>query len=79
MGNAQFDSILAKKLNSFLSLTPEELAWLAQMQSEPLTVKRGKQLTHEGRPGTRPSFFKPAGRAVTRIFRTAAVRSSRFQ
>ena len=30
MGNAQFDSILAKKLNSFLSLTPEELTWLAR-------------------------------------------------
>ena len=51
MGSAQFDSILAKKLNSFLSLTPEELAWLAQMQLEPLTVKRGKQLTHEGQTG----------------------------
>jgi biotin operon repressor len=51
MGNAQFDGTLAKKLNSFISLTPEELTWLARMQSEPLTVKRGKQLTHEGQTG----------------------------
>jgi hypothetical protein len=48
VGNAQFDSVLAKKLNSFLPLTSTELEWLAEIQATPLKVKRGKQLTQEG-------------------------------
>jgi CRP-like cAMP-binding protein len=48
MVNAQRDSLLARKLNTFLPLTPEELKCLAEMQSKPLTVKRGTQLVHEG-------------------------------
>jgi CRP-like cAMP-binding protein len=46
-----FDSILAKKLNMFVPLTTLELRWLAEIQSAPLTVKRGKQLTQEGQTG----------------------------
>ena len=46
--NTQFDSILAKKLNAFLPLTSKELKWLAEIQSKPLAVKRGKRLTQEG-------------------------------
>jgi CRP-like cAMP-binding protein len=48
MVNAQLDSLLARKLNAFLPLTPEELKCLAAMQSKPLTVKRGTQLVQEG-------------------------------
>jgi hypothetical protein len=79
MGNPQFDSILARKLSTFLPLFPDELKRLAEMQSTPLKVKRGKQLTQEGQSGTRPSFSRLAGRAVTRTCRTVAARSSRFR
>ena len=48
MANAQSDSALAKKLNTFVALSPEELKCLAEMQRNPLTVRRGKQLTLEG-------------------------------
>jgi CRP-like cAMP-binding protein len=51
MGDPQFDSILAKKLSTFLPLTTEELKCLAEMQAAPVTVKRGKQLTQEGQTG----------------------------
>lgn len=51
MANTQFDSILAKKLSAFLPLSPKELEALAEIQSKPLTVKRGKQLTQEGQTG----------------------------
>ena len=48
---ANLDSVLAKKLNTFIPLTPEELNALAEIQSSPLSVKRGKQLTQEGQTG----------------------------
>ena len=48
---ANLGSILAKKLNTFIPLTPKELKALAEIQSSPLRVKRGKQLTHEGQTG----------------------------
>ncbi len=44
-------TVLAKKLNTFLALTPQELDGLAEMQSARITVKRGRQLTHEGQSG----------------------------
>jgi CRP-like cAMP-binding protein len=47
----QFNSVLAKKLNTFISLSPDELKCLADMQSAPLGVRRGKQLTREGQSG----------------------------
>jgi CRP-like cAMP-binding protein len=47
----QFDSVLAKKLNTFVSLSRDELSCLAQMQANPLNVRRGSQLTHEGQTG----------------------------
>jgi CRP-like cAMP-binding protein len=64
MGNTQFDSVLAKKLNTFLPLTPKELKALAEMQSAPLTVKRGKQLTQEGQTGHN-AFVLQAGWACS--------------
>jgi CRP-like cAMP-binding protein len=51
MGSPQLDNILARKLNTFLPLSPVELRRLTEMQSKPLTVKRGKQLTQEGQTG----------------------------
>ena len=50
MDKPQF-TVLAKKLNTFLALTPKELDGLAEMQSARITVKRGRQLTHEGQSG----------------------------
>ena len=64
MGNAQFDSVLAKKLNSFLPLTSTELEWLAEIQATPLKVKRGKQLTQEGQTGHK-AFVLQAGWACS--------------
>ena len=64
MGNAQFDSILAKKLNAFLPLTPKELKALAEIQSAPQTVKRGRQLTQEGQTGHK-AFVLQAGWACS--------------
>ena len=53
MGTAQIDSVLAKKLSTFIVLSPGELKCLADMQSAPLKVKQGKQLTQEGQTGHR--------------------------
>ena len=64
MDNAQFDNVLAKKLNLFLPLSPKELKALAEMQTTPLTVKRGRQLTQEGQTGHR-AFVLQAGWACS--------------
>jgi CRP-like cAMP-binding protein len=50
MRNAQ-SSVLANKLNAFLPLASDELNALAEIQSTPLAVKRGTQLTHQGQTG----------------------------
>jgi CRP-like cAMP-binding protein len=64
MANTQLDSVLAKKLNTFIPLTPKELKALAEIQSAPLTVKRGKQLTQEGQTGHK-AFILQAGWACS--------------
>jgi len=51
MVDTKFDSVLARKLSTFLPLSPEELKRLAEMQSSPMMVKRGKQLVEEGQTG----------------------------
>ena len=51
MPNTQFDSVLARKLSTFVALAPDELACLAELQANPLRVKRGRQLTQEGQTG----------------------------
>ena len=51
MANILFDSPLAKKVNTFVSLLPDELKCLADMQAKPIKVKQGQQLTHEGQTG----------------------------
>lgn len=60
MGTTQIESVLAKKLSTFLALSPGELKCLADMQSAPLKVKRHKHLTQEGQSGHR-AFVLQAG------------------
>jgi CRP-like cAMP-binding protein len=43
--------ILARKLNTFLPLSSDELKCLAEIQSQPFPVARGRQLTKEGQTG----------------------------
>lgn len=64
MDRPNVDSVLAKKLNTFLPLSPGELRALADMQSAPVSVKRGKQLTHEGQTG-HTAFVLQAGWACS--------------
>lgn len=45
------DGILARKLNKLVALSPDELHCLSELESNPLKVKRGRQLTHEGQTG----------------------------
>ena len=51
MDKSQFDTVLARKLTKFLPLSRDELKCLAEMQSTPVKVRRGKQLTQEGQTG----------------------------
>jgi len=51
MPNAQSDSVLAKKLSTFLRLSKDELNCLADMQRHRVKVPRGQQLTREGQTG----------------------------
>jgi CRP-like cAMP-binding protein len=46
-----FSGVLARKLNRFMPMSPDEVACLADMQSSPVKVPRGKQLTTEGQTG----------------------------
>jgi CRP-like cAMP-binding protein len=46
-----FSGVLARKLNKFMPLSPEEMVCLGDMQSSPVKVPRGKQLTTEGQTG----------------------------
>ena len=61
---ANLDTILTKKLNTFLPLTPKELEALAEIQSKRVTVKRGMQLTQEGQTGHR-AFVLQSGWACS--------------
>jgi CRP-like cAMP-binding protein len=58
------DSLLAKKLNSFVQLSQSELGCLAELQSEPIRVKRGKELVHEGQTGHK-AYILQAGWACS--------------
>ena len=48
MPSVQFDSLLARKLNTFFPLSRQELKSLADLQATRVKVTRGKQLTKEG-------------------------------
>ena len=70
MANAQFDSVLAKKLTTFIRLSADELKCLASMQTNPIRIKRGKQLTQEGESGQVVEHLVSIGRRSA-IERTA--------
>lgn len=53
MVNGHLNSVLAKKLNTFLPLSPDEADCLDALQSPPWKVKRGKQLVQEGQTENR--------------------------
>lgn len=42
---------LERKLNSFVQLSSAEMSCLAGLQAEPIRMKRGKELVHEGQTG----------------------------
>ena len=44
-------NFLARKLNAFVALSERELGVLAELQSAPIRIKRGKELVHEGQTG----------------------------
>jgi cyclic nucleotide-binding protein len=54
------NSVLARKLSTFLPMSQDELNCLAQMQSAPVVVKRGQQLVREGQTGHK-AFVLQAG------------------
>ena len=58
MVNTRPDSILVKKLNTFLPLAPDEVRFLAGIESNRLDIKRGKQLTQEGQTGHKAFVFQ---------------------
>ena len=42
---------LTTKLNSFVSMTPRELEFLAELQSTPIRVEKGRELIRQGHRG----------------------------
>jgi len=64
MPNTQFDSVLAKKLSTFLPLSKDELSCLAELQRHRVNVRRGQQLTREGQTGHQ-AFVLQAGWACS--------------
>jgi len=64
MVQTRSDSVLARKLNTFLPLSADELKYLAEMQSTTLKVRRNKQLTQEGQTGHK-AFVLRAGWACS--------------
>ena len=64
MPNTQFDSVLAKKLSTFLPLSADELSCLAELQRHRVNVRRGQQLTREGQTGHQ-AFVLQAGWACS--------------
>jgi CRP-like cAMP-binding protein len=64
MVGGHFESLLAKKLNTFLPLSSDELKCLAELQVSTTKVKRGHQLVHEGQPEHR-AFVLQAGWACS--------------
>ncbi len=47
----QINNLLAKKLDTFVRLSAQELACIEGLQSTPLHVARGKELVHQGDEG----------------------------
>ena len=59
-----FDSLLAKKLYSFVPLTEAELKCLAELQSAPVHAPCGKELVHQGQSGHK-AYILQAGWACS--------------
>ena len=64
MAHGPSTSVLAAKLTRFVSLSGAELKCLAEMQANPVHVKRGKLLTQEGQTGHK-AFVLQAGWACS--------------
>ena len=64
MANTHFDSALARKLSTFLQLSPEEVKCLAELQLSRRQVKRGEQFVREGQSGHK-AFVLQAGWAFS--------------
>jgi CRP-like cAMP-binding protein len=64
MASTQFDSILARKLSTFLPLERPELQCLAEIQAAKVKVKRGQLLTQEGQTGHK-AFILQSGWACS--------------
>jgi hypothetical protein len=79
MADMRFDSVLARKLNTFIALSPDELKCLAEMQSQTLSVRRDKQLTQEGQTGHKAFVLQAGWPAVSKTCRTGGARSSPFR
>ena len=79
VGNARPDSVLAKKLTTFFRLSPAELNGLPELQVQTTTVKRGRQLIHEGQTGHKVFVLQAGWACSYKTFPVAAVRSSRFR
>lgn len=79
MLNEQSNSLLAKKLTTFLPLTPTELKRLAEVQSKPLAIKRGKQLVHEGQTGHNALVLQAGWGCSYKDLPNGGAKSSRFR
>ena len=64
MANTHFDNALARKLTTFVQLSPEEVKCLARLQIPLRRVKRGEQLLLEGQSG-HEAFVVQAGWACS--------------
>ena len=64
MANAPSDSVLAKKLSTFIALSRDELNCLADMQLNTVKVRRGHELVREGQTGHK-AFILQAGWACS--------------
>ncbi len=48
MAERKHSSALTRKLTAFIALSPEELSWIAELESKRTTIKRGREITEEG-------------------------------
>lgn len=71
------ESMLAKKLRSFIKLSEPEERCLGQLQSAPIQVLQGKELVHEGQ-ARQVVYILQHGWASSYFYRMAEGRSSHF-
>ena len=61
---SEFQSVLERKLSTFITLSADELQRLGKMQGTPQRTKRGKQIIREGQAGNE-AFILQAGWACS--------------